>query len=345
MTIAHLSNRVLTGAVCAALLAGCSAGSQFSPPTGSAGSQAAGFQQADAQPAATVHVAKSGHEAGVSPDWVDWTGAVLIGGKLHYYYINIWNQFMWITSTVKSSGGGSLGGSLAKGSDVEMATTEGTIGVYSDAKLVTTLEGLNGAASAVETDTLGNTFAAVNVSGAPEIQEFAAGSGLQMTYNDPNLASIAGLGIDKTDHIYVEGQSASGTIEVDELSEHGAVQVLAQSGIGATAGGLAVQTLGKITYLWINDLGNASEPANITRYQFTGKSLVKQGSFEYTGVDGAIAVDPTGKDTSHVYAVNNVPAGSEYSVTGIKYAYPSGQIVSQSKAQTASQASLGIMVK
>ena len=76
----------------------------------------------------------------------------------------------------------------------------------------------------------------------------------------------------------------------------------------------------------------------------TGKSLVEASSFQYSGIDGAIAVDPTGKDTNDVYAVNNVPSGSQYSVTGIEYD-SSGQIVSQSPAQTASQESLGIWMR
>jgi hypothetical protein len=338
----RISHHALTGALCAALLAGCSAGSQFAPPTGSAGSQPAA-----SQPVAPMHAPKSGGDLGVSPGWVDVTGSVIVNGKLRYYYINNHNVWIWDTFSAKSTGGTTLGNSLAKASELNMATTGSAVVVYSGKKLVNTLTGLSAVATGVETDSRGNTFAAVNVSGAAAVEEFAVGSHTPTaTYSDPNLASVASLGIDKANHVYVEGQSQSGAIEVDEMIGSGSFESLAQPGaLGATSGGLAVQTSGNTTYLWINDLGNASDPANITRYAFTGKSLVKQGSFAYTGINGAIAVDPKGKDTSHVYAVNNVAAGSQYSVSGIEYAYPSGQIASQSSAQAASQESVGIWFK
>jgi hypothetical protein len=349
----RFSHQALTGALSAALLAGCSAGSQFAPPPGSAGSQPAAFQQAAVAAAAPMHAPKSGRSAGVSPAWVMYTGCVMINGHCVYYYINIWGVWEWIPTSIKrNSGGSTLGGSLAKAGEFDMATTGGTISIYSGKTLVTTLEGLKAAASGVATDSRGNTFAAVNVAGAATLDEFAAGSDTPTaTYSDQNLKSVESLGIDKANNVYVEGQSQNGTIEVDEMIGSGGFESLAQSGtLGSTSGGLAVQTSGKTTYLWINDLGNASDPTNIARYELTGKSLVKQSSFDYAGVNGAIAVDPTGKDTSHVYAVNNVAvtngqAAPEYSVSGIEYAYPSGQIVSQSPAQTANQESLGIWVK
>lgn len=342
MNSPRLSNTALAGAVCAAILAGCSAGSQFTPPSGPTGSSATAFQQA-----APMHVADRGHGRSVSPDWLDWTGCIIINGKCHYYYINIWNQWIWLTTTVKkSSGGSTLGGSLAKANEFDMATTTGTIAVYTGKTLLTTLTGLKASASGVATDTHGNTFAAVNTTGGVTIEEFASGSKTPTAaYADANLSSVASIGIDQADRLYVEGQSQKGNIEVDELAGSGSFVAVAQPGtIGATAGGLAVQTSNKVTYLWINDLGNASDPANIARYQFDGKSLTKLSSFEYAGTNGAIAVDPTGKDPSHVYAVNNVATGSEYSVSGIEYDY-SGNIVSQSSAQSASQQSIGIWAK
>jgi hypothetical protein len=340
----RFSHHALTGALCAALLAGCSAGSQFAPPTGSAGSQPAAFQ-----PVAPMHAPKSGRGDGVSPAWLMWTGAVLINGKLHYYWINPRTyQWTWLPTTTKGSGGSTLGGSLAHANELNMATTGSAVVVYSGQKLVNTLTGVNGAATGVETDSRGNTFVAANTTGAAAVEEFAAGGNtLTATYVDHYLQSVASLGIDKANHVYVEGTSVTGGIEVDEMfgSSFKALAVPGSPTMGATPGGLAVQSSGKTTYLWINDLGNASDPANITRYAFTGKSLVKQSSFQYAGINGAIAVDPKGKDTSHVYAVNNVAAGSQYSVSGIEYTYPSGQIASQSSAQTASQESVGISVK
>jgi len=322
----------------ASLIAGCSAGSQFAPPTGSA-----------FQPVAPAQADKGGRDHGISPDWVDYTGIAYNGatGKWQYYYINIWHVWEWIPSMQIKGGGSAGGGSLADLNDVEVATNDGDIDVISDNKLVGTLEGLPGAASAVETDSRGNTFAAVNLSSGPIVAEYAAGSNEPTgTYEDQNLQNVVGLGIDKANNVYVEGQSQYGSIEVDEMVGSGSFESLAKPGaVGVTAGGLAVQTSGKTTYVWIDDLGNASDPANIARYAFTGKSLVKQGSFEYSGIDRGIAVDPTGKNTTDVYAMNNVPTSSGYSVSGIEYAYPSGETVSQSPVATASQESVGIWKK
>lgn len=63
------------------------------------------------------------------------------------------------------------------------------------------------------------------------------------------------------------------------------------------------------------------------------------------GVNGAIAVDPSGKDTSNVYAVNNVPSGSEYSVSGVTYSYPSGKVVGSTGSQMSGQESAGIAMR
>jgi hypothetical protein len=332
--INRFSYNALTGALFAAILAGCSAGSQFAPPAGSAGSMAA----------------EASRGGIVSPAWVDWTGIAYNSatGTWQYYYINIWNQWKWIPAMKTKSGGGStVGGSLANLAEVDVATTQGVIDIYSGKKIVNTLQGLSGVASAVETDSRGNTFAAANVSSGSVVEEYAAGSDEPTaTYADENLQSVTGLGIDKANNVYVEGQSQDGSIEVDEMVGSGSFESLAKPGaLGATAGGLAVQSSGKTTYVWIDDLGDGSDPANITRYEFAGESLVKQDSFEYSGIDRGIAVDPTGKNTSDVYAMNNVPTGSQYSVSGIEYEYPSGKIVAQSTANTASQESVGIWRK
>lgn len=343
----RFSHHALTGALCAALLAGCSAGSQFAPTVGSAESQSAGFQQAALQSVAPMHAPKTGNGHGVSPDLIMMTYWYLINGKVYWWYYNI--HGVWVHGEISGIYQGSnLGGSGTQTKALDVAMTNSTVGVYSGKKLVTTLTGLNGVAAGVGTDSRGNTFASVNASGEVAVEEFAKGATTPTaTYSDQNLTSVDSLAIDKANHVYVEGQSQAGTIEVDEMVGSGRFESLAQSGsgsLGATSGGLAVQTSGKTTYVWINDRGNASEPANISRYEFTGKSLVRLSSFEYSGIDGAIAVDPAGKDTSDVYAVNNVPSGSQYSVSGIEYD-SSGQIVSQSPAQTASQESLGIWMK
>ncbi|HEY2475611.1 MAG TPA: hypothetical protein VGI19_12545 [Candidatus Cybelea sp.] len=333
MNFSRFSGHLLAGAVSAALLAGCNGGSQFGPPTGSAASAPATLGEAGAK------------HAGVSPDLLMMTYWVVINGHVYWWYYNI--HGVWVHGVIYGAYHGSnLGGSSKNTKALDVSTTDDTVAVYSGKKLVTTLTGLNGVASGVGTDSRGTTFAAVNVASEAVVEEFAQGATTPTAaYSDQNLTSVENLAIDKMNRVYLEGQSRSGGIEVDELVGSGSFQPLAQAGaLGATPGGLAVQTSGKTTYLYINDLGNASDPANIARYEFTGKSLVKQGSFEYTGINGAIAVDPKGKDTTHVYAVNNVPAGSQYSVSGVEYAFPSGQVVSQSPAQTSSQESQGIWV-
>jgi hypothetical protein len=330
------TSTTLAAAVFAAqLIAGCGAGSQFAPTAGFAGSQTTGLPQAS----------QISRNRIISPDWEMWTGVV----NGHYYYVNTHGQWIWLKTGYDQGKGNSatVGGSLASASEIDVAMTTGDINIVTNGKLTATLGGSIGIASAVETDPYGNTFATVNASGEAILEEYAAGSDVPTaTYQDANLQSIAGVAIDKTGHVYVQGQSQYGNIEVDEMVGSGSFEPLAAPGaLGATAGGLAVQTSAKATYVWINDLGNASAPANIARYALTGSSLVKDGSFEYSGINGGIAVDPTGKNTTDVYAVNNVSAGSQYSVTGIEYAFPSGKTVVQSSATTEGQESIGIWRK
>lgn len=340
MNATRFSHHLIAGAVSAALLAGCSAGSQFAPPTGYGGTS-------PVDRLAAVQQASPTHKSGVvSPDLLMMTYWIIVNGHVYWWYYNI--HHVWVHGEIYGTDGGSnAGGSATSNKALDVAESNDTIAVYSGKKLAATLTGLNGMASGVATDSHGDTFAAVNLSGEAAVEEFAQGSTTPTaTYADQNLASVSALAIDKANRIYVEGQSQKGGIEVDEMSGSGSFEALAQPGtLGATAGGLAVQISKKTTYLWINDLGNAGEPANIARYEFDGKSLVKQGSFDYSGTNGAIAVDQSGKDTAHVLATNNVASGSSYSVSGIEYAFPAGNIVAQSPAQSASQESVGIWVK
>lgn len=327
----RLSHNALAGALCAALLAGCSAGSQFAPPTGSAGPQSA---------------PTTAGRHGISPDSFLITYYIIVNGHVYWWYLN--THGVWGHGEIGGAFQGSnLGGSETQTKALDVAMTNSAIGLYSNKKLVGTLTGLSGAAAGVGTDSHGNTFAAVNGTGGVAVEEFAKGATTPTgAYSDPNLTSVDSLAIDKANHVYVEGQSQAGTIEVDEMAGSGSFESLASGSgsLGATAGGLAVQTSGKSTYVWINDRGNASEAATISRYKFTGTSLVKLSSFQYSGINGAIAVDPTGKDTNDVYAVNNVPTGSQYSVSGIEYD-ANGQIASQTPAETTSAESLGIWIK
>ena len=339
------SNNVITGALCAAILAGCSAGSQFAPPVGSAAHLPDGSQPTAALALAPIHASKNGGR--VSPDWVMWTGATVVNGKLTWYFINRYGDWIWLNTSKVHNNGSTLGGSATASQQFDLATTTGTIQIYRKNKVEATLTGLGAVASGVATDSGGNTFTAVNLGSEATVEEFASGAtSPTATYVDPNLASLSSLAVDKAGRVYVEGQSIKGGIEVDEMVGSGSFHSLAAPGaLGTTAGGLRMQGHGKIDYAWINDLGSASAPANIARYEFNGKSLLKQASFEYSGSNGAIAVDPSGKNTTDVYAVNNVAQGSQYSVSVVEYAFPSGKVVSQSPAQNASQPSIGVWVR
>jgi hypothetical protein len=345
MTNPRPSNHAITGALCAAILAGCSAGSQFAPPVGTGALSPDASHQGAVQPLAPMHASQSGR--GVSPDWVMWTGCTLHNGKLTWYFINRYGEWLWLKTGKAPDNGSTLGGSATASQQFDLATTAGTIEVYRKNKLEATLTGLGAVASGVATDSRGDTFAAVNLGSEAAVEEFASGAtSPTATYADPNLESLSSLAVDKAGHVYVEGQSINGGIEVDEMIGSGNFRSLAAPGtLGATAGGLRMQSHGKTDYAWINDLGNASVPANIARYEFDGKTLVKQGSFGYSGSNGAIAVDPSGKNTTNVYAVNNVAQGSQYSVTVVEYDFPSGNVVSQSPALGASQPSSGLWVR
>jgi hypothetical protein len=339
--ITRFSHQVLAGVLCAAFLGGCSGGSQLTPP--SAGAQQAGFQQA-----ATMHVADADRKAGVSPGEELPPNAWIVGPyEICYYYISR-TTGLWTLMYCVSTGGvwpyATAGQLLNVKSTSEAELGNGNINVYKGTKLTNTLTGLSSGSTGLAMDAKGDTFA--TTAGSATVTEFAKGSSTPTgSFTDANVSSASYLAIDKANHLYVEGPSVKGGIEVDEMFGN-SFKPLAQPGtLGATSGGLAVQTSGKGTYVWINDQGNASDSANIARYALKGATLAKQGSFDYSGINGAISVDPTGKDTTDVYAVNNVAAGSGYSVTGIDYAFPTGAIRGQSSAQATSQVATGIWTR
>lgn len=176
------------------------------------------------------------------------------------------------------------------------------------------------------------------------ISEFAVGATKPTaSYTDSNLTSASYLAVDAMGNVYVEGQAAY-SIEVDVLPVGDATfKVVASPGqVGLTAGGLTVQNAGRKTYLWINDQGAASSPAAISRYVLRGSSLDFDGSFNYSGIDGAIWADPAGKHISHVFAINNVVVGSEYASSAVEYAMPGGKIINATPASTGATEALGI---
>jgi hypothetical protein len=332
----RFSHQVLAGALCAAILAGCSAGSQFSPP--SAGAQQAGFQQA-----ATMHVADAGRKLGVSPG-EELPPNMFVGDRCYFVSptTGIWTlMHCWTGRWQPLATAGQL---LNAKAISEAELSNGTISVYTGNTLTNTLTGLSSGSTGLAMDTKGDTFA--TTAGSPTIDVFAAGSSTPTgSFTDANISSASYLAIDKANHLYVEGPSVNGGIEVDEMFGNSFKPLAHPGTLGATPGGLAVQTSGKGTYVWINDQGNATDSANIARYALKGATLAKQGSFDYSGINGAIAVDPKGKDTTDVYAVNNVAAGSGYSVTGVDYTFPTGAIRGESSTQTTSQIATAIWAK
>lgn len=341
MNLKRFSTYLVTGAICVSLLAGCSAGSQFSPPT----AQQAGI----GQPAGAA-APGAAHTMGVRPNEELPPNAWIINylGWICYYYVSpttgIWNFMYCITQN------GTYVYSIATASNPYTYVTgmqsaqANFVGIVKKKNIVTSLTGLSGPATGVAMDKAGNVYA--TNAGSAVIDEFASGSTTPTaSYTDTNLATASSLAVDKAGHLYVEGQSASsvGGIEVDMLVGSGFKPLAKPGSLGATAGGVAVQTVGKSDYVWINDQGSASGSPSITRYMLKGTELIKQGSFTYSGVNGGIAVDP--KNTNRVYAVNNAASGSEYNITGVTYSYPSGAIISSSSPQTSTQQSVGIAIR
>jgi hypothetical protein len=191
---------------------------------------------------------------------------------------------------------------------------------------IATMTGLSGNPVGLATDSHGDIW--VTNSPTTTISEFAKGTTTpKVSYTDSNLDSVNYLAIDKKNNVYVEGYSGS-VMEIDELTASGTFTTIAKPGqVGTTPGGLAVQEHTTATYVWINDQGSGSGTGRISRYLLKGGSLKSTGSFTYSGIDGAIAVDPSGKDTSDVYATKNVVSGSQYTGTTVEYAFPSGKVL------------------
>jgi len=207
-----------------------------------------------------------------------------------------------------------------------------------------TLTGLTGNPTGIASDFKGNLW--VTDSPSATISEFYPGAkSPSQSYSDSNLASLSYVAVDRRNHIYVEGQSReSGGIEIDKLQAGGTfTSIPASATLGYTAGGLAViVNNGKTGYLFVNDEGTANGPPTITRWLLKGGKLVEDGSFKYSGFDTALSVDPSGKDTMHVWAANNARSSSEFTTSGVEYAFPSGGVVLSTPATTSSFESFGI---
>jgi hypothetical protein len=209
-----------------------------------------------------------------------------------------------------------------------------------------TLTGLTGNPTGIASDFKGNLW--VTNSPSATIGEFYPGArSPSQTYTDSNLASLSYVAVDRRNDIYVEGQSrANGEIEVDELQAGGTFRSIVASGqLGYTAGGLAViVNNGKTGYLFVNDQGTANGPPTITRWLLKDGKLTNDDSFKYSGIDTALSVDPSGKDTMHVWAANNVRSSSEFTTNGVEYAFPSGGVVASTPTTTSSFESFGIAI-
>jgi hypothetical protein len=209
-----------------------------------------------------------------------------------------------------------------------------------------TLTGLTGNPTGIASDFRGNLW--VTNSPSATISEFYPGArSPSQTYTDSNLLSLSYIAVDRRNDIYVEGQSkASGGIEVDEFEAGDTFKSLGPSGqMGYTPGGLAViVNTGKTGYLFVNDQGTANGPPGITEWLLKGEKLTKEGTFRYSGIDTALSVDPSGKDTTHVWAANNVPSSSEFVTSGVEYAFPSGKVVASTPTTTSSSEAFGIAI-
>ncbi len=209
-----------------------------------------------------------------------------------------------------------------------------------------TLSGLTGYPSGIASDFKSNLWVTNSPSAA--ISEFYPGAtSPSQTYTDSNLRSLSYVAVDRRNGVYVEGQStASGGIEVDELQAGGTFRRIAASGpLGYTAGGLAVIVNdGKTGYVFVNDQGTPNGPPNIARWLLKGGKLTKDVSFEYSGIDTALSVDPSGKDTTHVWAANNVPRSSEFVTSGVEYSFSIGGMVASTPTTISSSESIGIAI-
>ena len=222
-------------------------------------------------------------------------------------------------------------------------------------KQVGTLTGLTGSPTAIATDSEGNVWATNSPS--TTISEFYAGiTTPSATYTDSNLTSLSYVAVDKSNNVYVEGQAASsGGIEVDELPYGGKTftAINAPGQLGYTAGGLAISCPrkpcpiagnGNVEYLFVNDQGAPSSPATITKWERKRGKLGKAASFQYSGIDTAISVDPFTKDPNDVFAANNVPSGSAFVASGVEYAFPGGNVVSSSPTTSGTFEALDIAI-
>ncbi|HEV3092526.1 MAG TPA: hypothetical protein VGX91_13875 [Candidatus Cybelea sp.] len=208
------------------------------------------------------------------------------------------------------------------------------------------LKGLTGIPTGIAGDFKGNVW--VTNSPSATLSEFHRGAkSPSKTYTDPNLASLSYVAVDRRNAVYVEGQSrASGGIEVDELQAGGTFKSLSASNqLGYTPGGLAViATGGKAGYIFVNDQGTPNGPPTITQWLLSGERLIKEGSFGYSGIDTALSVDPSGKDTAHVWAANNVSSSTEFATSAVEYAFPSGGVVAATPTTISSSESFGVAI-
>jgi streptogramin lyase len=223
-----------------------------------------------------------------------------------------------------------------------IGVSNGTVLVakYANGKVtqVSKITGLSGNPLGMATDSHGNLW----VTNSPNntISEFAKGATTPIAYyTDSNLTSVSYLAIDKHNNVYVEGIGSNESeygIEVDELdTATGTFNALSQPVLGSVPGGLAVQQYGNATYIWVND-----QAGRISRYLLQGSFLNLDGSFTYSGIDGAIAVDPS--DIKHVYAANNVPSGSQFVTSIVEYSISTGKVVTSSPSSTLPYEDVGL---
>jgi hypothetical protein len=213
-----------------------------------------------------------------------------------------------------------------------------TVAVYTKkTKQIGTLTGLTGIPLGITSDVRENVWVTNYPSNS--LSAFAPGASTPTaTYSDANLSSMSFVAADQNGNIYVSGQSATtGALEVDQLTPATGNFVPLSSIGGAVAGGIAVQT--KTGLLWVCDEGNGSS-GTISSYSLSTFQRVTQ--FAYSGIDTGIAVPPSGPA---VYAINNVVAGSAFTVRGIEYDAKSGKVAASAPAFSSAQLTIGIALE
>jgi hypothetical protein len=203
---------------------------------------------------------------------------------------------------------------------------------YSDKwKEVATLTGLTGVPIGIMLDSKGDVWSTNSPSNT--ISEYAKGSTTPTaTYTDDNMSSISYVASDKANDVYVSGQGKSGNLEVDEFQGSSFAPI--KTITGSVGGGIAVAS-GKT--LWVCDEGTGTK-GTISSYTIPG--FKRREQFAHSGSDTGLAVTASGKQ---LWAINNVPAGSQFHVSVVIYSVK-GKVLLTGPGSNSREESVGIAI-